>query len=89
MGKESKLLSGVPWSGVTSLNCPPKSCIPSRAKMRMKRKRRKRREMMERMEERREITRFRREDQYFVTLNIRRRRRARRTDRPKDEPGLK
>ena len=42
--------------------------MPSRAKMRMKRKRRKRRERMERIELRREITRLRRLAQYFVTF---------------------
>ena len=44
------------------------TCMPSRAKMRMKRKRRKRRERMERIELRREITRLRRLAQYFVTF---------------------
>ena len=43
--------------------------MPSKAKMRMKRKRRKRRERMERMELRREMTRLRRLAQYFVTFN--------------------
>ena len=45
------------------------TCMPSKAKMRMKRKRRKRRERMERMELRREMTRLRRLAQYFVTFN--------------------
>ena len=45
------------------------TCMPSKAKMRMKRKRRKRRERMERMELRREMTRLRRLAQYLVTLN--------------------
>jgi hypothetical protein len=40
--------------------------MPRRANMRMKRKRRKRRERMERMELSREITRFRRDDQYLT-----------------------
>ena len=44
---------------------PPNSCIPRRAKMRMKRKSRKSRDMMERMELSREMTRFRRDDQYL------------------------
>ena len=43
--------------------------MPSKAKMRMKRKRRKRRERMERIELRSEMTRFRRLAQYFVTWN--------------------
>ena len=75
----SKLASGVP-SG--KLKAPPKSCMPSSAKMRMKRKSRKRRERMERMELRSEMTRFRSEDQYLVTLKILRSRRALSTDKP-------
>ncbi len=55
--------------GVSSgkLKLPPKSCIPRRAKMKMKRKRRKRRDRMEEMAFIRAITRLRREDQYLVT----------------------
>ena len=79
MEKESKLEAGVPKS---KLNVPPKSCIPSRAKIRMKRKSRKRRERMERIELRREMTKFLSEDQYFVTLNILSSLSARNTDRP-------
>ncbi len=60
MAKELKLEEGVPSS---KLKVPPKSCIPSRAKMRMKRKRRSRREMMDFMELRRDTTRLRKEDQ--------------------------
>jgi len=41
------------------------TCIPSRAKIRIKRKRRKRRERIDLIELRRDITRFRREDQYL------------------------
>ena len=59
---ESKFEAGVPKS---KLKVPPKSCIPSRAKMRMKRKRRRRRETMDFMEASRETTRFLREDQYL------------------------
>ena len=44
---------------------------------------------MDLMELSKEMTRFRREDQYLVTLNIRRRRSALRTERPKEESGLK
>lgn len=62
-GKESKLEAGVPKS---KLKVPPKSCMPSRAKMRMKRKRRRRRETMDFMEARRETTRFLRDDQYLA-----------------------
>ena len=60
--KESKFEAGVPKS---KLKVPPKSCIPSRAKMRMKRKRRRRRETMDFMEASKETTRFLREDQYL------------------------
>jgi len=49
----------------SKLKAPPKSCIPSSAKMRMKRKRRKRREMMDLIELNNEMTRFRSEDQYL------------------------
>ena len=59
---ELKFDGGVP-SG--KLNVPPKSCIPSRAKMRMKRKRRSRREMMDFIELSKDITKLRREDQYL------------------------
>ena len=57
-----KLAGGVP-SG--KLNAPPNNCMPSNAKIKMKRKSRKRRDMIERMELRRDITRFRNEDQYL------------------------
>ena len=59
---ELKFDGGVP-SG--KLNVPPKSCIPSRAKIRMKRKRRSRREMMDFIELSSDITKLRREDQYL------------------------
>ena len=67
MEKELKFDGGVP-SG--KLNVPPKSCIPSRAKMRMNRKRRRRREMMDFIELRRETTRLRKEDQYLEEKNM-------------------
>lgn len=86
IGKESKLVGGVP-SGI--LKAPPKSCIPSKAKIRMKRKSRKSREMMDLIELKSEITRFLKDDQYFVTLNILKSLRARRTERPNEESGLK
>ena len=79
MTKVSKLASGVPSA---KLKAPPKSCIPSRAKMRMKRKRRKSSERMERMELRRLMTRFLSEAQYLVTLKILSSLRARSTERP-------
>ncbi len=58
----SKLEVGVPSS---KLNLPPKSCIPSRAKMNMNRKRSRRRDMMEDKAFMRAITRFRSGDQYL------------------------
>lgn len=42
--------------------------------------------MIDLMELSSDITRFRNEDQYFVTLNIRRSLRALNTDRPKEPP---
>ena len=65
MEKESKLEAGVPKS---KLNVPPKSCIPSRAKIRMKRKRSSKRETMDLRELNKETTRFRREDQYLSRI---------------------
>ena len=58
------MVQGVPVPHPVT-HCPPKSCIPKRAKTTMKRKRRKRRLMMDFMEFRRETTRFRREAQYL------------------------
>ena len=52
--------------------------------MRINRKRRNRSEMIERIELSREMTRFRRDDQYFVTLKMRKSLRALKTDRPKE-----
>lgn len=46
-------------------HCPPKSCMPSRAKTTMKRKRRKSKLMIDFIELRREITRFLSEFQYL------------------------
>lgn len=46
-------------------HCPPKSCIPSRAKTTMNRKSRKSKLMMDFMEFSRETTRFLREFQYL------------------------
>lgn len=46
-------------------HCPPKSCMPSRAKTTMKRKRRNSKLMMDFIELRREITRFLSEFQYL------------------------
>lgn len=50
----------------SKLNLPPKSCIPRREKMIMKRKRSSNREAMERTEFRSEATRLLREFQYLV-----------------------
>ena len=58
----SKFEVGVPSA---KLNDPPKSCIPSRAKMNMNRKRRKSRDMMEDKAFINAITRFRNGDQYL------------------------
>lgn len=57
-----KLDVGVPSS---KLKEPPKSCIPSRAKMKMKRKSRKSRDMIEDKAFMRAITRLRKGDQYL------------------------
>ena len=62
MEKVLKFEGGVPSS---KLKAPPKSCMPSRAKIRMNRKRRNRRDKMDLMELKREMTKFRREDQYL------------------------
>ena len=59
---ESKLDVGVP-SG--KFNCPPKNCIPSRAKMKMNRKRSSRRDRIDDKAFMRAITRFRKGDQYL------------------------
>ena len=61
-----KLEVGVP-SG--KLKNPPKSCIPSRAKMKMNKKSRKSKDRMEDMAFIRAITRFLREDQYLEKTN--------------------
>lgn len=60
-GKLSKVLRRVS----SKLNFPPKSCMPSREKMMMKRKSRSNREAMERTEFSREATRLDREFQYL------------------------
>ena len=52
--------------------------------MRMKRKSRNRSEMIERIELSREMTKFRSDDQYFVTLKILKSLRALNTDKPKE-----
>lgn len=77
------MVGGVSFS---KLNCPPKSCMPSSAKIRMNKKRRNSKEMMDRIELSSEMTRFLSEDQYLVTLKMRRSRRARSTDSPNEPP---
>ena len=62
MEKESKFDAGVPKS---KLNVPPNNCIPSRAKMRMKRNNRSRRDTIDLRELNSDTTRLRREDQYL------------------------
>lgn len=81
IGNVLKLVAGVP-SG--KLNCPPKSCIPSKANIRMNKNSRNSNEIMDLMEFSSEMTRFLKEAQYFVTLNILSKRRARSTDKPKE-----
>ena len=57
--------------GVSSgkLKDPPKSCIPKRAKMKMKRKSRNRSDMMDDKAFMRAITRLRKEAQYLKNVN--------------------
>lgn len=83
MANVLKLASGVPLS---KLNCPPNNCIPSRAVINMNKNSRNNKEMIDLIELSRDITRLRKEDQYFVTLNILRSRRALSTDKPKEPP---
>ena len=59
----SKLLRGFSLS--RKLNLPPKSCMPSSAKITMNRNNSSSKLAMERILLRREATRFRREDQYL------------------------
>lgn len=61
--KLSKLADGLPSR---KLNAPPKSCMPSSAKISMKRKRRNSNEMIERIELSNDITRFLSDDQYLL-----------------------
>ena len=64
---ESKLDVGRP-SG--KLNSPPKSCIPSKAKMKMNRKRRSNSERMEEIAFIKATTKFLSEDQYLEENKI-------------------
>lgn len=83
MGNVLKLVGGVS-SG--KLNWPPNNCMPNSANIRMNKKSRNNSEMILLIELSNEITRLRSDDQYLVTLNIRKRRKARRTEKPKDPP---
>ena len=60
MENESKFEAGVPNS---KLNVPPKSCIPSSAKMRMNRKRRRSKDTIDLRDANRDTTRLRSDDQ--------------------------
>ncbi len=62
MLNELKFDGGVP-SG--KLKVPPKSCMPNKAKIKMKRKSNKSNEMMDFIEDNNETTKFRNEDQYL------------------------
>lgn len=64
IGKVLKFAWGVPPS---KLNWPPKSCMPSRANIRMNKKSRNSNEMIDRIELSNDITKLRSEDQYLVT----------------------
>ncbi len=66
MEKVLKLAGGVPSS---KLKAPPKSCIPKSAKIRMNRNRRNSKDMIDLIELSRDITRFRRDDQYLQLGN--------------------
>jgi hypothetical protein len=63
---------------VGNTHCPPKSCMPSRAKTTMKRKRRKSKLIMDFIELRRDTTRFLREFQYLGKAERRERRKRER-----------
>lgn len=65
MSRDWGKLSNVLRRVSSKLNFPPKSCMPSRENMMMKRKSRSNREAMERTEFRREATRLDREFQYL------------------------
>ncbi|TMW46699.1 hypothetical protein DOY81_008219 [Sarcophaga bullata] len=60
--------------------------MPSRANISMNKKSRNNNEMMDLIEFNNEITRFRNDDQYLVTLNIRSKRKALKTDKPNEPP---
>ena len=59
-------------------------CLTNRANISMKRKSKNSREIIDLMELSNDMTKLRREDQYLVTLKIRKSRRARRTDKPNE-----
>jgi len=63
-------------------NFPPNSCIPRRAKMKMKRTRRTNKATIEEIELTKDLTKLPMADQYFVTLNPLKRRIHLITERP-------
>ena len=65
--KESKLLRGS--SMFSKLNLPPKTCMPSRAKMTMKRKSRRSKEAIDWIELSSDATRLDKERQYLQRVN--------------------
>lgn len=83
IGNVLKLVGGVPSS---KLNCPPNNCMPSKANIKMNKNSKNSNEMIDLIEFNSDITRFRSDDQYLVTLKIRNSRRARNTDKPNEPP---
>lgn len=83
IGNVLKFVGGVPSA---KLNWPPNNCMPNKANIRMNKKRRNNSEMMDLIELSNEITRFLNEDQYLVTLKMRRSRKALSTDNPNEPP---
>lgn len=78
----SKLALGFGIIGL-KLNFPPNTCMPSSAKITMKRKSSNSSDMIERRELSSDETRLRNEVQYLVTLNMRSSRAERSTDTPR------
>lgn len=67
---------------------PPKSCIPSRANIKINKKSKNKRLIIERILFNSDITKFLSEAQYLVTLKIRNRRSDLSTDMPNDWSGF-
>lgn len=68
------------------MNEPPNSCMPNSANIRMNKKSKNSNEIIDLIEFSNDITRFRKDDQYLVTLNMRNNRSARNTDKPNEPP---